>query len=152
MSQMLINQVEGTYNIRAWQPQRKAIKIIINNKTDSSNSVVKARISKRKVAKGSKNHLRLLHNKKVPMVISNSKIIMVKTRAQITTIIREKIEIREIAVIATATAKVVTEAPMVRMPEAQIITIVEAETGSNAAIEIRTILRLSTTRRRRKAG
>ena len=152
MSQMLINQVEGTYNIRAWQLLRKAIKIIINNKTDSSNSVVKARISKRKVAKGSKNHLRQLANKKVPMVISNNKIIMVKIRAQITTIIREKIEIREIAVIATATAKVVTEAPMVvRMPEAQIITIVGVVTGSSAAIEIR-ILRLSTTRRRRKAG
>ena len=152
MSQMLINQVEGTYNIRAWLLQRKAIKIIINNKTDSSNSVVKARISKRKVAKGSKNHLRQLANKKVPMVISNNKIIMVKTRAQITTIIREKIEIREIAVIAIATAKVVTEAPMVRMPEEiKTITIVGVETGSSAAIEIRIPLR-STTRRRRKAG
>ena len=151
---MRINQEEGTYNIRAWQPQRKAIKIIIiNNKTDSSNSVVKARISKRKVAKGSKNHPQQLANKKVPMVISNNKIIMVKIRAQITTIIREKIEIREIAVIATATAKVVTEAPMVvkTLEEIKTITIVGVVTGSSAAIEIRILLR-STTRRRRKAG
>ena len=80
---------------------------------------MKARISKRKAAKGSKKHLRQLPNKKVPMVISNYKIIMVKIRAQITTIIREKIEIREIAVIAIATTKVVIEAPMVaKMPEA----------------------------------
>ena len=115
---------------------------------------MKARISKRKAAKGSKNHLRLA-NKKVLMVISSNKIIMVKTRAQITTIIREKIVIIEIAVIAIATAKELIEAPTVaKTPEAQIIkiTIVGEETGSSAAIEIRTTLRRLTTRRRRKAG